>query len=520
MRNFTVWVWMSFCAPATIANASNLPTIHIAGDSTAANGSDNARGWGRHLAEFFDAQRVAVKNHARGGRSSRTFITEGHWQGIIDQLQPGDVVLIQFGHNDGGKINDPRRARGSLRGLGDETEEIDNQQTGQHEVVHSFGWYMRKMISETEAKGAFPVLLSLTVRNIWNDGHVERGSGRYGEWTGELAKSENVPLIDLTALIADEYERRGQEQVGPLFPRDHTHTGDEGALLNARLVVEGLKGLREEQWNHWLSATGRNVARAAPRYVSFPKVNRGTTEAAEQRFLNTTQRADDTLPTLWLIGDSTVRTGRGRGEGGQFGWGDPLQGYFDQSRINVVNRAMGGTGARTFRTGGFWQPVLEQIQPGDVVIMQFGHNDNGKRGAMRGTGDETEERTLDDGSKETVETFGAYLCKFVAEIRDKQATPIVCSLIPRKIWNVGKIQRTDDGHAAWARQVASEQDVMFIDLHERVASKYDEMGPEAVDAMFADQRVHTSYEGAVLNASCVMEGLKDLPDQPLREYMR
>ncbi|TWT37405.1 putative rhamnogalacturonan acetylesterase YesY [Posidoniimonas corsicana] len=507
------------CCLSAHAADDQIPTLYVAGDSTAANGADGARGWGRHLGKFFDAERVQVENRARGGRSSRTFVTEGLWEQIRSELKPGDVVLIQFGHNDGGRINDPRRARGSLPGLGEETSEIDNEQTGRHEVVHTFGWYLRKMIDETRAAGAEPVLLSLTVRNIWKDGHVERGSGRYGRWTREVAEAENTPFIDLTSIAADKYERMGQAEVGKLFPRDHTHTGDDGALLNARLVVEGFKGLREEMWAPWLSVEGRNTPRAAPQYVRFPSVRRGATEAGKSRFLNTPHRIDDALPTLWLIGDSTVRTGRGRGEGGQFGWGDPLEDYFDRGKINVVNRAMGGTGARTFRTGRFWQPVLEQLRPGDVVLMQFGHNDNGSRGALRGVGDQTEEQSKEDGQTETVETFGAYLRRFIAEIRDKGAVPIVCSLIPRKSWDGDAIRRPDDGHAAWARQVAEDEDVRFIDLYERIAQRYDALGPEAVDPLFADRATHTSYDGAVLNAACVVDGLRDLDDNPLKEFM-
>ena len=128
-------------------------------------------------------------NGARGGRSSRTFVTEGLWDRLIAEVKTGDYVLIQFGHNDGGPINGAQIARGSLPGLGDETQEIDNLLTGQHEIVRTFGWYMTKMVRETKAKGAMPILLSLTVRNIWTDGRVERGSGKYGEWTRQIAQN-------------------------------------------------------------------------------------------------------------------------------------------------------------------------------------------------------------------------------------------------------------------------------------------------------------------------------------------
>jgi lysophospholipase L1-like esterase len=167
------------------------------------------------------------------------------WDRVLSEMKKGDVVLIQFGHNDAGAINDTTRARGSVAGIGAETEEIDNLLTKKHEVVHTYGWYLRKMIKETRAKGAVPILLSLTVRNIWKDGRVERGSGRFGQWAAEVARSQNVEFIDLTSIIADRYEQLGQERVQALFGPDHTHTSPAGAELNAELVVTGLKTLKQ-----------------------------------------------------------------------------------------------------------------------------------------------------------------------------------------------------------------------------------------------------------------------------------
>jgi lysophospholipase L1-like esterase len=509
------------------ATASAPVNLFIAGDSTAANGAPGAIGWGKHLQTFFEPSKLRVDNLARGGRSSRTFIAEGLWDRLLEGVKAGDLVLIQFGHNDGGPINDERRARGSLPGLGDESQEIENLLTKQHEVVHAFGWYLRKMIADTKAKGATPILLSLTVRDIWKEGRVERGSGRYGEWTRAVATSQRVPFVDLTALIADRYERMGEEAVKGLFPRDHTHTSDEGAKLNAELVVTGLKGLRDQSLVRCLSALGRTARTAPPANVVVGERRRpapaggpGTNPADFQRWLNLPEPGDPSLPSLFLIGDSTVRTGRGDGGNGQFGWGDPLDQSFDPAKINVVNRAVGGTGAGTFIAQGHWERVLALLKAGDVVIMQFGHNDNGSRGALRGTGEETLQRE-NPATKQTgtVHTFGWYLRKYIAETRARGATPIVCSLIPRNIWREGRIARTKDGHADWAHAVAESEKTAFIDLHEIIARRYDTLGPDAVAPLFADARVHTSWSGAVLNAECVLAGLRDLPENPLKPYM-
>jgi xylan 1,4-beta-xylosidase len=239
-------------SPNIAGSQPGLPTLFITGDSTAKNSGSGLMGWGDQIQAFFDQTRIMVENRARAGRSSRTFITEGLWDKVLTDMKRGDFVLIQFGHNDGGPINDAARARGSLPGLGEETQEIDNLQTKQHEVVHTYGWYMRKMIGDAKAKGATPIVLSLTVRNIWTDGKVERGSGHYGQWAAEIAKAQNVVFVDVTKIIADQYESLGEEKVKELFPSDHTHTNPAGAELNAASVVKGLRAISNLPLNKFL----------------------------------------------------------------------------------------------------------------------------------------------------------------------------------------------------------------------------------------------------------------------------
>ena len=505
--------------PASPAPAIDpaLPTIFIAGDSTAARGlGGDQQGWAEPFADYFDPSKVNVVNRVRGGRSSRTFITEGLWEQLMNDVKAGDIVLIQFGHNDAGAINEeppgssrPLRARGSLPGLGEESEAIDNVLTKQHEAVHTFGWYLRRMIADVQAKGARPIVLSLTVRNIWQDGRVERGSGRFGPWSYDVAKTAGVTFLDLSNFVADNYEAIGEETVKVMYPRDHTHFNDAGAELHAAAVVGLLKGLRpgviEEPW---LSARGEAV------------------EADRISWLNLPIPADKRLPTLFLIGDSTVRNGRGNGAGGEWGWGDYLSPHFDREKINVVNRAVGGLSSRTFLTQGYWDRMLGMMKLGDFVMMQFGHNDNAPlnddrraRGTIKGVGEESE--AIDNmltGQHEVVHTYGWYLRRFIADARERGATPIVCSLVPRKTWSEGKVVRNKDSYAGWAEQVAKSAGVAFVDLNEIIARRYEELGPEAVEALFADEHTHTSAAGAGLNAECVVSGLRMLPENPLAPY--
>ena len=511
-------------APAPAPLDPKLPTLFVIGDSTAASNDGVAAGWAVPLPAFFDLTKINIANRARSGRSSRTFLTEGLWDKVLADLKRGDLILIQFGHNDGGAVNGeppgsnrPPRARGSLPGLGEETQEIDNIITKKHEVVRTFGWYLRKFINEARTKGATPIVLSTTVRNIWKDGKVERGPGEYGKWSAEIAKTEGVAFIDVTAIIADQYEKMGGGTVKKFFPRDHTHTNADGAELNAACVIAGLKALPGGRLDRCFSAKGAETAPAASGSARAPDF---------LAWLRLPEPANPQLPTLFLIGDSTVRNGRGDGANGQWGWGEPIVACFDPARINVVNRAGGGLSSRTYLTLGHWERILAMLKPGDFVMMQFGTTDGGAlndtsraRGTIKGVGEESEEiDNLLTHQHEVVHTYGWYLRKFIADTRAQGATPIVCSLVPRKTWKDGRIVRNQADYAGWAEQVARTGNAAFVDLNEIIARRYDELGQEKVEPLFGDPHTHTSAAGAELNAQCVIAGLKGLKDNPLAAY--
>jgi lysophospholipase L1-like esterase len=501
---------------ATLASAQPpdtkaLPTIWVVGDSTANN--TGHKGWGDPFADYFDLAKVNVINRARAGRSSRTFFTERLWDKVRDELKPGDYVLIQFGHNDGSAPDKPP-FRGSLPGIGDESSTFSIND--KDETVYTFGWYIRKFINDSKAKGAIPMVLSTTVRNIWVAGQVERGPGNFGKWDAEIAKAEGVPFVDVTNTIADQFQRMGEERVKPLFPIDHTHTSEEGADLNASLVVSVLKDLPGQPFASYFSEKGKAVTPHRS-LLGMDRVG-----------LHLPVPDNPNLPTLFLIGDSTVRNGRGDGSNGQWGWGEPIVDLFDAARINVVNRAIGGLSSRTYLTFGDWDRVLGMIKPGDFVMMQFGHNDSGApdehlraRASLPGAGDET--RDIDNPlsmQRETVHTYGWYLKKFIADAKVRGANPIVCSPIPRKAWKDGKIIRSSTSYQKWAAEVAASEKVPFVDLNEIIAKRYDALGPEKVEPLFADPNTHTSRAGAKLNAECVVAGLKALPNDPLEGYFK
>lgn len=222
-----------------------LPTLFIIGDSTVNNSGEGMEGWGNVIGDSFDKTKINIVNQARGGRSSRTFYTEGLWDRVLSEIKPGDFVLIQFGHNDGGPI-DKEKYRGSLRGTGEEAQDIIVGATGEKETVHTFGWYIRKYVADAKTKGAVPIVLSPVPRNIWKDGKVERASGNYGLWAKEVAMSGGAFFVDLNEITAERYEKEGPEKVGAEYftTKDHTHTSPAGAKLNADSVIEGLRKLK------------------------------------------------------------------------------------------------------------------------------------------------------------------------------------------------------------------------------------------------------------------------------------
>jgi lysophospholipase L1-like esterase len=220
------------------------PTLFIIGDSTVRNGTQGQQGWGDPIAAYFDPAKINVVNRAIGGRSSRTFLTEGRWDQVLAEMKRGDFVLMQFGHNDDIRPDDPARPRGSLRGSGEETRDIIHPHTKKPETVHTYGWYLRKYITDAKAKGATPIVLSPIPRNRWDEGDkVFRASQDYGKWAAESAKMAGAHFIDLNEIVARRYESLGKDNVQALFHGDWTHTSPVGAEINAASVVAGLKSL-------------------------------------------------------------------------------------------------------------------------------------------------------------------------------------------------------------------------------------------------------------------------------------
>ena len=222
---------------------TGLPAVFVVGDSTAFSNGPNQRGWGDELARHLPPGQWSVRNHARPGRSTRSFRREGLWQRVLAELKPGDLVLIQFGHNDADTL-DTGRHRGVLPGLGDETCEVflpDHHR----ETVHTFGWYLNQFVTECRTLGALPVLLSCTVKNVWQNDRLSLPRDHYSDWSAAAAANAGVPFLDLNRFMANFYETLGEDAVRPLFcsAEDTVHTSLAGASVNAECVASFLKSL-------------------------------------------------------------------------------------------------------------------------------------------------------------------------------------------------------------------------------------------------------------------------------------
>ncbi len=243
---------------------TSLPTLHIVGDSTV-RGSGSGTGivgWGERIALFFDTNKINVVNNAIAGRSARTYYTEGRWAKVVSTLKPGDFVIIQFGHNDQGRIGDQaNKHRADGRGIGPETAD-DTLADGTKETVHTFGWYMAQFIVDAKTHGATVIICSpIPHKQHWENG---RDFTDIAQWDSQVAKNNGAFFLDLTMVITDTYRKMGMEKVASLFADKGTHTTDAGAQLNAACVIAGLKSLDEDPLGTFFSIKGEQIPRFTP----------------------------------------------------------------------------------------------------------------------------------------------------------------------------------------------------------------------------------------------------------------
>lgn len=483
----------------------NQPVVFYIGDSTMrngtlGNGSNGQWGWGYFAHEYFDTDRIAVENQALGGMSTRTFYNQ-LWPDVREALHKGDWVVISLGHNDNGPF-DEGRARAVIQKAEDDSIEVTIKETGVHETVYSYGGYMRKFVREVRAKGAQPILMSLTPRDAYgDDGRIVRKP--HGKWLEQVAKELDVPYIDLNEISGAKLDSYGKEKEHYHFHIDHIHTSKFGAEMNARSAAEGMMACKHKDIQP-LKAFMRGVE--------------PSTVAVERQ---------EGKPVVFITGDSTVKNNDSDPDG-MWGWGSQAYTVFDQKKITAVNCAKAGRSTRTFINEKRWEQVYNSLHKGDYVLIQFGHNDIGpidkdrERGVIASTADTCHVyRMKSNQTYELVYSFGWYLRKMIGDVREKGATPILVSLTPRNEWKDGKIERRNDTYGKWYREVAEQTGVELLDLHNITADWLDKhcKSKEKAAPYFNHDHTHSSLRGAQLNAKSIAKGLK-ANKSPLAKYLK
>ena len=500
----------------------NNPVLFLVGNSTMrtgtlGNGNNGQWGWGFYAHEYYDENKITVENHALGGTSPRTFYTM-LWQPLLDAVKKGDYVFLELGHNDNGPI-DSIRARSSYRPDGklevkEDSISIYNKVTRKQETVYTFGGYMRRFINEIRAKGATPILFTLTPRNDYEADNPKRIQRKLSDFTPAIfaiGKETNTPVIDLNDISATKLEQYGPWKTNYHFYLDKIHSSAYGARMNAASAAEGILASNDPQVAFLKSCLNDRVN---------PK--------------RCDQNRQQGKPMVFLCGDSTGKNEDSNPDG-MWGWGS--QGYtvFDADKCVFQNQAKAGRSTRTYIDEGRWDEVYNSLQKGDVVLIQFGHNDIGgiKDGKERGVIASAKDscavyRMESSGIYQVIYSYGWYLKKMIRDTQEKGAIPVLLSLTPRNEWHEGNghsrgfiypvkektgksyIERRNETYGSWCRTVARETGCEFVDIHNITANALDKMGPKKAASYFKNDHTHTSLKGAQLNAQSLAKGLRDI----------
>lgn len=496
------------------------PVLFLVGNSTMrtgtlGNGDNGQWGWGYYAHEFFDEDKITVENHALGGTSPRTFYTL-LWQTVLEGVKPGDYVMLELGHNDNGPI-DSIRARASYKPQGklelrDDSIHIYNKVTRKDETVYTFGTYLRRFIADVRAKGATPVLLTLTPRNDREPDDPKRLKRKLDDFTPAIkaiGQETNTPVIDLEEISAKKLESFVPWKTDYHFYKDKIHTSAYGARLNAQSAAEGLRDSNDPQLQ------------------------------ALQRCLNTRtepERCDshrrEGMPVVFLCGDSTAKNEDDKPDG-MWGWGSQAAELFDPAKCVFQNCAKAGRSTRTYVDEGLWEKVYNSLRPGDVVLLQFGHNDIGgindgkERGVLATAKDSCAVyRMKSSGAYEVIYSYGWYLKKMIRDAQEKGAVPVLLTLTPRNEWHPGNghsrgflypvrekagreyIERRNETFGTWCRSIARETGIDLVDIHNLAADALDRMGPKRAAELFKNDHTHLSLRGAKFQAQTLAQGLR------------
>lgn len=483
----TTMLFSAMVGNITVASAAEPITIYVAGDSTAKNytAQDPSRGeggWAEFLGNYFSSE-VVVDDRAEGGRSSRQFINDGRFAKIENDIKAGDYLLIQFGHNDSSSSDTSRYVP---LGEPDETgsfpyiEGTKNPTSGWYSTDNggTYKWFMKQYVDMARAKGATPILLTSVSRMYFNsDGTIKphhydstqtgyTTSDTYVEAVRQLAKEENVLLIDAFEITKNMYETWGETESSKIqFVKtngqiDKTHYNKFGGFYVGGLMAQEIKKL------------GLDISQ----YVIKP------TETV------TLDTAD-----VFLVGDSTVC------EYGadvaysvpRNGWGMQIGNFLDSEKVTVKNLAISGRSSRSFITENNYQTLVNEIGVGDYLFIGFGHNDA-----------KADTRYTDPSKPITDETSTKYYLYeyYIKLAQENGATPILTSPIVRMNYTGTTIKDSHGLYDDAIRELASELNIDFVDNTKLTEALYNELGKEEASkfhAVYTNGSTDTTHLNAV-----------------------
>ncbi len=242
MKSILFYSCLLFVIAAYVYPPKKKIRLYLIGDSTMCEYEPSRApltGWGMPFKYFFDSS-VTIYNMAKGGRSTRTFLSENRWQPVTDSLQEGDYVFIQFGHNDEAK---------------------EEKYKDRYTPVEDYKTNLVKFIEETRSKKANPMLVTPVTRMRFDkDGNIEETHKEYSAAVWEIGKQYHTPVIDLDAKSRELLQQLGPVHAKMLFmqldslehpnypngQKDNTHFNEFGARRMAELVLKEIRNLNLE----------------------------------------------------------------------------------------------------------------------------------------------------------------------------------------------------------------------------------------------------------------------------------
>lgn len=554
----------------------NNPVLFLVGNSTMrtgtrGNGDNGQWGWGYYAHEYFDESKITVENHALGGTSPRTFYKSPElWRRTLKGVQKGDYVFLELGHNDNMPI-DSIRARSSYKPHGtiavsSDSVIIFNKVTHRQDTVYTFGGYTRRFINEVRAKGATPVLFTLTPRNAYEkDGKtIQRKLHDFTPAIKAVGNEMGVLVIDLNDISATKLEQYGPWKTDYHFYIDKIHSSAFGARMNAESACEGLIKAdlddvptlsRDERQSLKLLQSYLIKEKVLPDYEEKLLAWEPQNYDSKGNVIPKTKTAEEKKQKtrIFFCGDSTGKN-EDKKPDGMWGWGSQAYTVFDEAKCTFINCAKAGRSTRTFLLEDRWEEVYRTLRPGDYVLLQFGHNDIGgidkdkERGVIPAAKDTSKVFHLKSNGKNlVVYSFGWYIHKMIQDCKEKGAIPVVLSFTPRNEWHTGKgelkgkfypvkeeagkqyIERRSDKYIVeWDKQVADANGAEFVDVHNISADSLDKLFSKCKTAEEAKQKAneyfnhdhtHTSLKGARNNALSLAKGLRAI-NSPLVQYLK